>query len=256
MTRLLVVFALLISAVSTFAAEKINIVFIGNSITYGATLPDPKTQAPPVRVKEILSQQLANQINIANCGHSGSTTVDWLPGSRFFNQAFDAAKAFEQQGGQLYFLLMLGTNDSASQGPTGSPVSLADYKANMQKIIDTLRQTYPKARFIINYPIWYSLNTHNGATYLEDGLNRMVSYHGAITELGAMYAKKKAPVYLGQKKAYTFFENNIPLLTREPGYDGYFFLHPNVEGAVKLAEIWTESILDYAKDVAVKAPGK
>ena len=33
---------------SAAAKDKIHVVFIGNSITYGATLADPSTQAPPV----------------------------------------------------------------------------------------------------------------------------------------------------------------------------------------------------------------
>lgn len=234
---------------SAWAIDDINVVFVGNSITYGATLQNPGSEAPPVRVKEILSSRMANRVNIINCGHSGSTTVDWLPGTAFFDEAMAAGKALKKNGGVMFFLFMLGTNDSAIKGPTGSPVSLSDYEANMRTIIDALRNAYPEARFIINYPIWYSPNTHNGATYLQEGLDRLKSYHGAIDALGKAYQKEGAKVWLGNKKTWSFFENNLDLFTKEPGYDGTFYLHPNKEGAVKLAEFWAQSIVDHAKDV-------
>lgn len=240
---------LLLWGITTWAVDNINIVFIGNSITYGATLGSPSTEAPPVRVREILSAQMANKVNIANCGHSGSTTVDWLPGTSFFNEARTQAALLNAKGGVLFFSLMLGTNDSASSGPTGSPVSLTNYQANVRKIIDTLLKEFPNARFIINYPIWYSPNTHNGATYLQAGLNRLKTYHTAITSMGNTYAQSGTAVYLGNQGAFSFFENNTKYFTAEGGYSGTFYLHPNKEGAIKLAEFWAASIAEHAQDV-------
>lgn len=240
---------LLMCSGAVWAVDNINIVFIGNSITYGATLGSPSTEAPPVRVREILSAQMANKVNIANCGHSGSTTVDWLPGTSFFNEAKSQAARLNANGGVLFFSLMLGTNDSASSGPTGSPVSVTNYNTNVRKIISELLKEFPNARFIINYPIWYSPNTHNGATYLQAGLNRLKTYHTVITSLGSTYAAEGTAVYLGNKEAFSFFENNTQYFTAEAGYSGTFYLHPNKEGAIKLAEFWAASIVEHAQDV-------
>ena len=56
---LLVVTASLFCAPASFAQGKrdLNIVFIGNSITYGAGLSDPATEAPPVITAAYLKQQ-------------------------------------------------------------------------------------------------------------------------------------------------------------------------------------------------------
>ncbi|MBR6713783.1 MAG: SGNH/GDSL hydrolase family protein, partial [Bacteroidaceae bacterium] len=65
---------------------KVNIVFIGNSITYGVEI-NHNTEAPPVRVGEQLTAA-GYEVNVRNCGVSGSTTVDWLPerNSRIFQR--------------------------------------------------------------------------------------------------------------------------------------------------------------------------
>lgn len=249
MKRILLFFASVIITCSVLAVKNINIVFIGNSITYGATLGSPATEAPPVRVKEILSEKLANPVYISNCGHSGSTTLDWLPGTSFFNEALAAATNLQKKGGVLYFSLMLGTNDSASSGCNGSPVNISTYLGNVKRIIDTLRESFPEARFIVNYPIWYSPNTHNGATYLQAGLNRLKTYHSVITTMCNSYASKDIAVYPGNKETFTFFENNNSMFTPEAGYDGTFYLHPNATGAIKLAEFWANSILEHAEDI-------
>ncbi|MBP5628864.1 MAG: lipolytic protein G-D-S-L family, partial [Bacteroidaceae bacterium] len=66
----------MVMAVSAESSKrKVNIVFIGNSITYGAEI-NHQTEAPPVRVGEQLTAE-GYEVNIRNCGVSGSTTVDW-----------------------------------------------------------------------------------------------------------------------------------------------------------------------------------
>lgn len=236
---------------SATKTDNLDIVFIGNSITYGATLSSPGTQAPPVRVKEILSTKIANDVSISNCGHSGSTTLDWMPGTNFMNQALNAGHTLQNDGGNLFFSIMLGTNDSAEKGPNGSPVSPENYKKNITTIINKLFSEFPDARIILNYPLWYSPNTHNGATYMQAGLNRLNSYHPIINEVLSEMQGADKKIYAGSTEAYSFFMNNKPMFTAEGGYDGTFYLHPNKEGAVKLAEFWANSILEHAQDIVV-----
>lgn len=58
----------------------VNIVFIGNSITFGAGLPKPVHDAPPVKAALFLSKcpEVAS-VKYSNRGQSGCTTVDYLP---------------------------------------------------------------------------------------------------------------------------------------------------------------------------------
>src|SRR5208282_4143880 len=104
-------------------------------ITYGATLADPATQASAVQCMQSLGTRFNMAARMSNQGHSGSTTVDWLPSSPFntgyFQGAVAAAAALEtNQTGQLIFSMMLGANDSAQSGTDGCPVSPSNYLAN------------------------------------------------------------------------------------------------------------------------------
>ena len=230
-----------------FDSASIGIVFIGNSITYGALLSSPSAQAPPVIAQRLLAEQTGKAVKAYNCGHSGSTTVDWLPGTNFLNEAITAANALHRYG-SLWFSIMLGTNDSAESGPNGSPVSTSTYRLNLMRIISTLMAQFPEAKILLNYPIWYSPNTHNGALYKEKGLARLQSYHPIIDNVVNFYQDAGKPVYHGNKEAYTFFENNNAYFTPEAGNSGTFYLHPNQQGAAKLADFWANSIISILED--------
>ena len=54
-------------------------------------------------------------------------------------------------------------------------------------------------------------------------------------------------VYAGNRGVWEYFENNFALFTRENGNAGYFYLHPNQNGAKRLAEIWANSLLELIK---------
>jgi len=123
----LIIIALLNSAPLCAQSHKqnVNIVFIGNSITHGAQLNDPSTEAPPVIASAYLREQdNIGTVDFSNQGYSGYTTVDFLPATqKAFKNVEAAARAFPNQEALLIFSVKLGTNDSAIQGPNGSPVA-------------------------------------------------------------------------------------------------------------------------------------
>lgn len=230
--------------------QQVNIAFIGNSITYGATLSNPTTQCPPRRVQEILQAQ-GLTVNYINCAVSGYTTFHFIPTGTRHAYVVDAIKKLSKNPGKLFVLIMLGTNDSAESGTLGAPVSTSTYYNNMKTIVDDIFSYNKDANVILNYPIWYSPNTHNGATYLQGGLNRLKSYHPVIDSLVNYYQTQTVRrVFAGNKAAFTFFENNTAYLTAEAGYSGTFYLHPNAEGAKRLANFWAASILQHLADTA------
>lgn len=242
---------------SAAAKDKIHVVFIGNSITYGATLADPSTQAPPVITGRLLEKRTKCTVKIKNCGVSGITTYGFLPGRGAYNNAVSGGEEFSKEEGPLYFSIMLGTNDSAEKGPEGSPVDTETYKENIKKIIDALHTKFPKAKFILNYPIWYSPTTHNGATYLQAGLDRLKSYHPVIDNILDEYASSNpGMVNAGLKEAFDFFEGNNDYFTSESGNSGTFWLHPNAQGAVKLAGFWTDAIMKVLATDGIKEGGE
>lgn len=230
------------------AAEKLhlNIVFIGNSITQGVGLEKPSHEAPPVQAVLYLGRQAGvGEVKFSNQGVSGCTTVDYLPETHtLFDRAKQAADQFaDEDWATLIFSIMLGTNDSAIKGTNGAPVSPEQYTRNMMRIIDELLTLYPTCKVVVHRPIWYSPNTYNGTQYMQEGLDRLISYYPEIQKLVKTY-EEKAPgqVFLGDTEAFGFFRENEAKFQHEQGNAGIFFLHPNKEGAKDLGEFWGKAI--------------
>jgi lysophospholipase L1-like esterase len=227
--------------------ENLDIVFIGNSITHGATLKNPATEAPPVSTCVYLRGRPGiGKVQFSNQGVSGFTTVDFLPATgTAFEDVISAANGFAQdKGATLVFSIMLGTNDSAIKGPNGSPVSPDDYRLNLKAIIDMLLHDYPTCKIVVHNPIWYSPNTYNGAEYLQQGLTRLQSYFPEINTL-LRYYTVSAPgqVFAGDRKAFRYFrKHHLDDYTPQKGHRGTFYLHPNKAGAVKLGIFWGKAI--------------
>lgn len=234
--------------VSAFAQAKrdLNIVFIGNSITYGAGLADPSTEAPPVIAAAYLRQQSnVGNVEIANQGHGGYTTVDFLPTTGgVFKDVEKAAGAFTNKQALLIFSIKLGTNDSAIEGPRGAPVFPENYYQNLKLIADSLLKEFPASIVIFQHPVWYSPNTYNGAKYLAEGLERLQNYIPEIDLLvqdySASYPKR---VFVGDTKGFDYFKKHAQTdLQAEQGHEGIFYLHPNKLGATTLGNFWGEAI--------------
>lgn len=226
---------------SVEAKTTINLLFIGNSITAGATLGNASVEAPPIVCRALIEEATEVTTNVYNGGHSGITTFGYLPGRVDFTRIVNSAKAFrEQNGGNMYISIMLGTNDSACTGTEGAPVAPDVYAANIRKIINKLIEEVPACRILLNYPIWYSPSTYNGAKYLQEGLDRLRSYYPFLDAIVEEYDQ----VYAGNRGVWEYFENNLEPFTRESGRAGYFYLHPNMNGAQQLAGIWAKSLLE------------
>lgn len=63
-------------------AQGVNIVYIGNSITQGALLKTPVTEAPPVQASQYIEQATKQSVAFRNCGVSGTTTLDFSSNRR------------------------------------------------------------------------------------------------------------------------------------------------------------------------------
>jgi signal transduction histidine kinase/lysophospholipase L1-like esterase len=225
-----------------------DIVFVGDSITAGATLSNPAAESAAAQCAKNLGQRLGVAVHMSNQGHGGHTTVDWRPATSAasdFQRALEAAQALEsEQRGQLIFSIMLGANDSAERGPNGAPVSAAAYRDNLQAMIDQFLASYPQAYVFIHYPIFYTPNTQNSALYGPLGLERLRSYVPKIDELVATNGIRHPDrVFAGDKSAFEYFSTNYTItLTPEAGVQGPFHLHPNVAGAAILGRDWADAI--------------
>lgn len=215
--------------------SKVDVVFIGNSITEGTYL-----QTPPPMAAAMYLDSLGYDIKYANCGMSGYTTYNFLPSGRAFQKVVSAADSIYTNGELLVFSMKLGTNDSACKGTTGAPVSASAYKVNMQIIIDSIHARFPLAKIIIHYPIWYSENTQNGAVYLKEGLDRLKTYMPVIDQL---IKDNSDFVFSGDKKGFRLFRNHgVKYFKPQEGKQGIYYLHPNVYGAKILGNLWAKEI--------------
>ena len=225
----------------------VNVVFIGDSITQGAGLKMPATEAPPAQAAAYLQQLNGiGEVKFSNQGVSGFTTINFLPAIKgVFNNVINAANNLHaDQQAQLVFSIMLGTNDSAINGPMGAPVSSASYYANMKTIADSLLSKYPGCKLVIHHPIWYSPNTYNGAKYLQEGLDRLQSYFPEIKKLVKAYSiTHPAQVFTGDQQAFKYFKKHYQSdFQHEEGKQGTFYLHPNKAGAMALGHFWANAI--------------
>lgn len=229
----------------------LDIVFIGNSITYGANLENPKQDAPPVIASEILrGKDEINSVQFSNQGRSGFTTVNYLPDSPTYGEVIQATKLLHTNlEHTLIFSIKLGTNDSAISGPKGAPVSKEEYRKNMKAIIDELLRQFPSAKVVLQQPIWYSTNTYNRSKYLAEGLARLQSYFSELKPLVKSYSiTNRNHVFMGDQKGFDYFRKNyLTDLVAEKGQQGTFYLHPNPKGAAKLGSFWAEVIYKIVK---------
>ena len=222
------------------------IIYIGNSITYGALHENRNETAPPVYTSQMLAKKFKANVIWRNCGWSGATTYDFLPShKRYVPRVEKAIKEIQAEtNAPIVFSIMLGTNDSANFGPNGSPVSNEDYKKNLMTMIGRLRELCPEAVFVLQRPIWYSPNTHNGAQYLVAGQKRMVDYTNILIEI----ALENDDVYMGDSDAFDYFQQkHRKYMFAEDGKAGIFYLHPNEAGARKLARFWARGIVNALK---------
>jgi len=232
------------------SSKQLMVIFIGDSITFGANHFNPRSTAPPVIASNLIQEQLkGTKVHFVNCGKNGSTTSDFLPdGRHLFLSVQKAANRFlkyDNSSREIIFSIMLGTNDSARKGVDGMPVFPNQYQINMKTIINELLKLYPECKVVLQKPIWFSNNAYNGENYMQDALDRLITYHPAIDSLVKDYSTTKPnAVFLGDLEGFDHFKNNyltdhIP----EKGNTGTYYLHPNKKGAAKLGELWAKSIL-------------
>ena len=225
--------------------KTISLVFIGNSITAGAGLRNRAQEAPPVFAAGYLKNfPEVGRVDFANQGVSGYTTVDFLPGRPAYARVVQTAQNLRTREGMLIFSVSLGTNDSASEGPNGSPVSPADYKNNLRILADSLLKRFPGCLVVFHRPLWYSPNTQNTSRYLAEGLTRLQTYFPALEQLVEEYqSTHPGKVFHGDKDGFGFFEaNHLTDFQAEPGRQGTFYLHPNARGAENLGRLWGTAI--------------
>lgn len=233
-----------------------NIVFIGNSITYGATHRNSDRTAPPVQCAAWLSAQDGiDTVSIVNCGRSGRTTYHFLPDKgavvpkgdpTYFDDVVRRTRRLqaEHPDRPLVFSIMLGTNDSAER-PRNHRTAPGQYVRNMTVIIDSLLALWPDAHVVLQRVIYYTPGyvTKMGSVMDDSSLAMLRRYYEGYGEIIAHC--RRGHVHIGDTLAYDYFKTHYRTdVTLQHGGKGEpYYLHPNEQGAKVLGEYWGKAIL-------------
>ena len=215
------------------ASQSLNIVFVGDSITFGYLLKNPENEAPPAHaVKFLQATPGISSVCFANCGKNGFRTDQFLPDTpdSAWPHVRLAADSFTNKQGRLLFSVMLGANDSVSIPPE-------QYGSNLTSLVSALLSNYPDAHIVIHHPLWYSKvpSTHPEILY-----QYIPVIHALVGTFGQSLPDR---VHLGDIKGWDCFEKNHEALCFKETRDSLpYYIHPNVTGATILGQFWAEVI--------------
>ncbi len=257
MKRLLLTLSVLTVLISlSYAQRSANVVFIGNSITYGALHKNRELTAPPAQCARWLSaQEGIDTVYFRNCGKNGRTTYHFLPRAEdvipigdkteFANVVANTRELMnEHPTPPLVFSIMLGTNDTV-EWTRNRHTSPEDYAKNLCVIIDTLLRLWPEAHVVLNKPIWYTPDyvTKNGSVASKKSLKLLGKYEKQFSKV--VRRCKAGQVHIGDSEAYNYFKQHWKTdINEEKDSRGKsYWLHPNEQGAQQLAQFWGKAII-------------
>ena len=233
-----------------------NIVFIGNSITYGALHKNREMTAPPAQCAAWLSAQAGiDTVYFRNCGRSGRTTYHFLPQEKdvvpqgdktYFGDVVAKAQQLMQEhpGLPLLFNIMLGTNDTVERTKNSHTTPDA-YAHNLCVIIDSLLTLWPDAHIVLNKPTWYYPDyvTKGGSIASDHSLQLLDAYYKEFDNIIAHC--KSGHVHIGDSSAYGYIKEHYKtdVFEEKDSRGKSYWLHPNEQGAKKLAECWGKALL-------------
>ena len=153
------------------AKGKTRVACIGNSVTYGYTLPDRERQAYPA----VLQRMLGDGYEVGNFGHSGATLL--RRGHRPYNTLPEFGQALDFKADIA--VIHLGLNDT---DPRDWPDYGGDFISDYHKLIDTLRATNRKMKVYIclmtpighRHPRFQS-GTRDWHAAIQDAIRRIAS---------------------------------------------------------------------------------
>lgn len=147
--RLLILLLLLIPIDTWAQGKSLKVACLGNSITYGASIPNREQNSYPAQ----LQAYLGDTYEVKNFGVSGSTLLSKGDYPYISMQEFANAKAFLPQ----IVLIKLGTNDTKPQNWKYKDEFLKDY----QNLIDSIKTWQSHPRIILLTPVQCFLTEEN-----------------------------------------------------------------------------------------------
>lgn len=122
----------------TWAAKRIRVACVGNSVTYGYGLPERESQCYPF----LLQQMLGEKYEVGNFGHSGATLLQHGHRPYVQQKAYQEALDFKAD----MVVIHLGLNDT---DPRNWPNYNDEFNKDYRALIQSFRQANPKAKIWI-----------------------------------------------------------------------------------------------------------
>ncbi len=138
MKKLLALSLFLVLGIGMSAQKTVKVACVGNSITYGYGLSDPKKESYPVQLQQMLGQKY----EVGNFGKSGATLLNRGHRPYMKQQEFHQALAF---AGDIV-VIHLGINDT---DPRDWPNYRDDFVKDYLALIDSFRVAKPKCHILI-----------------------------------------------------------------------------------------------------------
>lgn len=208
----LILALLLLLVPNLWAQKRIKVACVGNSITEGYLLANPKEESYPA----VLQRLLGDGYEVGNFGHSGATLL--FEGHRPYTEtdAFRRAMAFDAD----IFVVHLGLNDT---DPRNWPNIKHLFERDYRKLLDTLgTQAEGKKLYIAQLsPLLPEHRRYYASSH---------AWHKEVNQVIANMAGLK----------YTLLDFSAPFSARWHLFPDA--LHPNAEGAKLLGEYVYECI--------------
>jgi acyl-CoA thioesterase I len=214
--------------ITTFAANSqdyhVRFGFIGNSITFGATLTNPQKECYPAQLGQMLQEIYGDTCILQNYAISSRTMLK-NGDFPFWNDAeFRDALKFAPE----ILLICLGTNDSK---PQNWDLYGNEYYDDYKSMIDTFRLRNPHVHFLVCRPC--------PAYQVVWGIRDSVIVNGVIPAIDSILDYSGAAVV-------DFYAPMVDSVALFPDY-----IHPNYRGSAALARIVYNVMMD--SDIVHKA---
>ncbi|MFI3282082.1 MAG: GDSL-type esterase/lipase family protein [Rikenellaceae bacterium] len=217
MKRFCVLLLLLVVAVTTtFAATKIKVACIGNSITFGHGIKDRDVNSYPAQLQQILGEEY----EVKNFGVSSRTTLFKGNFPYVETTQYKESLAFEPD----IVIIKLGTNDSKEMNMK----YVDEYEDDYQKIIDSYAALSSTPRIILVTPLKCYHKSSD-----RFGISDRILRESITPKIFNVAYKNGLEVINGQPLCG--YELDLSILPDK--------LHPSAQGATMMAEHFAEVIL-------------
>ncbi len=190
--------------------DAVRVACVGNSITFGAGIKDPKRNSYP----SVLARMLGDRYWVRNFGVSARTLMNKGDHPYMKEKAYSDAQAFNPD----VVIIKLGTNDSKEQNWKYK----ADYTKDLQSMIDTFKSLPSNPKIYLCYP--------SKAYMAGNSINDNIISKEIIPMIAKVAKKNKLPI--------------IDLHSAMDGKPELFpdKIHPNEKGAEIMAGVVCKAI--------------